>query len=55
MKRLASVYPLGHRCEIVALQNSTECCLEFTATAAIECCLGCLVSPSPLPGCRLAN
>ena len=35
--------PPGHRYTIIALQNSTECCLDFTATAAIECFLGCLV------------
>ena len=44
----------GHRNTIIALQNSTECCLEFTATAAIEGFMGCLVGSTP-PGCRLAT
>ena len=32
---------------IIALQNSTECCLEFIAAAAIEGLMGCLVSSTP--------
>ena len=56
MKRriLSFCRPLGHRYTIIALENSTECCLEFIATAFIECFLGCLVSPA-LPGCLLAT
>ena len=34
--------PPGHRDTIIALQNSTECCLEFTAAATIECVMGCV-------------
>ena len=39
--------PLGHRYMIVALQNTTQRCLEFTATAVIEYFMGCLLSSSP--------
>ena len=39
--KLSFRVPPGHRYTIIALQNSTECCLEFTATAVIECFLGC--------------
>ena len=35
-----------------ALQNSTECCLEFTAAAVIECFIGCLVSYDRIPASR---
>ena len=38
----------GHRYTIIALQNSTECCLEFTATAVVEC----FMVSSSLPGLR---
>ena len=34
--------PPRHRYTIIALQISTDCCLEFTASAAIECFMGCL-------------
>ena len=32
--------PPGHRHTMIALQNSTECCLEVAAV--IECFMGCL-------------
>ena len=49
MKRQALTFriPLGHRYTIIAHQNSTKCCLEFTAAAVIECFLGCLVDSAP--------
>ena len=46
--------PPGHRYTVIALQNGTKYCLEFTATGVVECFLRCLVS-SALPRCRLAT
>ena len=34
----------GHRYAIIARRISTECCLEFTASAIVEYFMGCLVS-----------
>ena len=54
-RRILSFHiPLGHRYTIIAVQNSPKCCLEFTASAIIECFLACLVSSS-LSGCRLVS
>ena len=44
---LSFCIPPGHRYKIIALQKSTQCCLEFTASAVVKCFVGCLVSSAP--------
>ena len=57
-RRILSCHlPPAQRYTIIALQNRTECCLEFTASAVIKCFLSCLVNSAPTspPGRRLAT